>query len=137
MSAHASGVFGVGVEPPPDSSDPSLQVAIRLGSPVTAPRSAWVICPIFSSRVIRASSSSARARGGSEASIHGRAAAALATGAATRVVSRARQMPTAPTRQGRRIPRMVRSFLSAPGPEPGGPRGAYTAPGEVPGVGSA
>ncbi len=28
MSTQAAGVFGVGVEPPPDSTDPSLSVAI-------------------------------------------------------------------------------------------------------------
>src|SRR4029450_424936 len=55
LSAQASGVFGVGTEPPPDSTDPSRQVATSDGSPETAPRSAWVICPTFSSRVIRAS----------------------------------------------------------------------------------
>ena len=28
MSAHASGVFGVGVDPPPESSDPSAYVVM-------------------------------------------------------------------------------------------------------------
>src|SRR5829696_2031955 len=74
MSAHPSGVLSAGVEPPPDSTDPSRQVATSMGSSLTAPRSAWVICPTFSSRVMAASSRSARARGWSERSIHGRAA---------------------------------------------------------------
>jgi hypothetical protein len=53
MSTQASGVFGVGVEPPPESTDPSISSAINVGSSATAPRSACVIWPIFSSSVIR------------------------------------------------------------------------------------
>jgi hypothetical protein len=56
IATHASGVFGVGVEPPPESTEPSLNVATIVASPngaERAPRSAWVIWPIFSSSVMR------------------------------------------------------------------------------------
>jgi hypothetical protein len=43
ISTHASGVFSGGVEPPPDSTEPSCHSAITDGSSKTAPRSAWVI----------------------------------------------------------------------------------------------
>ena len=33
MSTHAAGVFGVGVDPPPDSTDPNPNVAIIVGMP--------------------------------------------------------------------------------------------------------
>ncbi len=52
MSAHAAGVFGVGVEPPPERMEPSRAAADWAG--VAAPRSPSVICPTLSSRVIRA-----------------------------------------------------------------------------------
>src|SRR2546423_12346923 len=52
MSAHPAGVFGVGVEPPPERMEPSRAVAVWAG--VAAWRSASVICPILSSSVIRA-----------------------------------------------------------------------------------
>ena len=100
MSVQASGVFGVGTEPPPDSSDPSRQVATSEGSPVTAPRSAWVICPTFSSSVIWASRSSARVAGSSDRSIHGRCGGddpAAGPAAASVMVIRS-QVPTAPRR---------------------------------------
>ena len=54
MSAQAVGVFGVGTEPPPDRTLPSLSVVIFDVSVSTPPRSAWVIWPTFSSSVIRA-----------------------------------------------------------------------------------
>jgi hypothetical protein len=117
MSAHASGVFGVGVDPPPDSTDPSLQVATSVGSPLTAPRSAWVICPTFSSSVIAASSSSARSRAFSEASIHGRPpppAVPATEGAATIPTSSSRQVPRTPSRMGRSTRRINGSSRSRP-----------------------
>jgi hypothetical protein len=109
MSAQASGVFEVGVEPPPDSTEPSLQVVTSDGSPLTAPRSAWVIWPTFSSRVMAASSSSARALGLRELSIQGRAPAPApaAEGAATSASMTRRQAPTAPRRMGRSTRRMT------------------------------
>jgi hypothetical protein len=69
------------------------------GSPLTAPRSAWVIWPTFSSRVMAASSNSARAFGLRELSIQGRApapAAPAAVGDATSATMTRRQAPTAP-----------------------------------------
>ena len=68
MSAQASGVFGVGTDPPPDRTLPSFQVRTSDGSPATSPRSAWVIWPTFSSRVIRPTRSATRCFVGSEAS---------------------------------------------------------------------
>ena len=53
MSAHAFGVFSVGVEPPPDRIEPMFPVLITLGSASTRWRSVCVIWPIFSSSVIR------------------------------------------------------------------------------------
>ena len=68
-------MLGVGVEPPPDSTEPSLSVAIWLGSPATAPRSACVIWPIFSSSVMRLSRSLTRfATGWAESRYAARAA---------------------------------------------------------------
>src|SRR5947209_8206784 len=61
MSAHAVGVLGVGTEPPPDSKLPRLSVVIFDVSVSTLPRSACVIWPIFSARVMRPSRSSTRA----------------------------------------------------------------------------
>ncbi|MFI9589874.1 hypothetical protein [Nonomuraea sp. NPDC052265] len=67
MSAQAAGVLTAGVEPPPDSSEPSTYVAM---SPCLAgaPRSACVIWPTFSASVIRASRSATRRRTGRRAS---------------------------------------------------------------------
>jgi len=115
MLAHASGVFGVGTDPPPDSSDPSRQVVTSVGSSLTAARSAWVICPTFSSRVMAASSRSARALGLSELSIQGRSplAAPAADGAAITPTT-SRQVPTAPRRIGRSIRRMTAPLAPAP-----------------------
>src|SRR5882757_2342857 len=63
MFAHDVALLGDGAEPPPDSSEPSPYAG--MSAVVTAVRSAWVIWPIFSSRVIRESRSSTRvARGG-------------------------------------------------------------------------
>ena len=117
MSAQASGVLGVGTEPPPDSSDPSRQVVMSDGSAVTAPRSAWVICPTFSSRVIWASSSRALASGRSELSIHGRSGAAApapaAEGAATSPITTSTQTPTTPRRMGRSTRHMTAPLARA------------------------
>src|SRR4029453_14313441 len=101
MSAQASGGLGGGTEPPPDSKDPSRQVATSEGSPLTAPRSAWVICPTFSSRVISASSSSARAAGLREASSHGRSGAAGPGAGGARRGQGAREGGPPPGRGGR------------------------------------
>jgi hypothetical protein len=119
MSAQASGVFGVGTEPPPDSSDPSRQVATSDGSPETAPRSAWVICPTFSSRVIRASSRPARVSGLRDRSIQGRWAAddPAAGPAAASVRAIRRQVPRAPRRMGRSTRRMTAPLVHALLPE--------------------
>jgi hypothetical protein len=57
MFAQPSGVFGVGTEPPPDSTLPRPSSVIWCGSSSIGARSAWVICPTFSGRVIRASRS--------------------------------------------------------------------------------
>ena len=59
MSAHASGVFGVGVEPPPESSDPSALVVMSDWC-VRSARSACVIWPILSASVMRDSRSATR-----------------------------------------------------------------------------
>jgi hypothetical protein len=66
MSAHPSGVLLAGTEPPPDSTLPSLHFVTSEGSAVTSPRSAWVIWPIFSARLIRPSRSATRCFTGSE-----------------------------------------------------------------------
>ena len=60
MSAHASGVFCSGVEPPPDRTLPSPYFVISAGFSATSIRSAWVIWPTFSSNVIRSSRSFTR-----------------------------------------------------------------------------
>jgi hypothetical protein len=60
MSSHAAGSLTGGVEPPPDSTDPTCHSAINDGSSKTADRSVWVICPTFSSSVIRRSRSATR-----------------------------------------------------------------------------
>src|SRR4051795_7788903 len=52
MSAQASGVFGVGVDPPPERSDPSALVVLSDWC-VRSPRSACAIWPILSSSVMR------------------------------------------------------------------------------------
>ena len=62
MSAHARGVLGVGTEPPPDRTLPTLQVVTGVASSYSDPRSACVICPTFSSRVMRDTRSVTRAR---------------------------------------------------------------------------
>ncbi len=62
MSAHASGVFGVGTEPPPDSTLPSMSLVTFSPFGPTFWRSAWVIWPIFSCSVMRDSRSATRLR---------------------------------------------------------------------------
>ena len=62
MLAQLVALFGEGAEPPPDSSEPSRNCVIW---PLdTAFRSAWVIWPSFSSRLIRPSRSLTRAATG-------------------------------------------------------------------------
>src|SRR4051812_38909937 len=75
MSAHAVGVFGVGVEPPPDSSEPRLSLVILEVSLSTSARSAWVIWPIFSARFIRLMRSRTRVLTGRFAFSYGSCAA--------------------------------------------------------------
>src|ERR1700751_199676 len=67
MSAHPVGVFGVGVSPPPDSTDPRSQarrllaeLSLVVDESVNIDLSAWVICPIFSASDIRARRSETR-----------------------------------------------------------------------------
>jgi hypothetical protein len=121
MSAQASGVLGVGVEPPPDSSDPSRQVATSVGSAATAPRSGWVICPTFSSRVIAASSRPARAWGPRVRPIKGRggdgAAGPATEGAAIAPSNNSRQVATATRRMGRSTRRVAAPLVQAEGDE--------------------
>src|SRR3954449_8634526 len=74
IAAQAAGVLGVGVEPPPDNTDPRFHWAITVGSGATAARSAWVICPIFSASVMRPSRSATRRSIGTRASRYGRGA---------------------------------------------------------------
>src|SRR5829696_364933 len=85
MSAQPVAVFGAGADPPPDSSDPRPYAAMS-AVVVTAPRSAWVIWPIFSSRVIRPSRSVTRTGTGWVGSWYG-APAAFATPAGTATVA--------------------------------------------------
>ena len=59
MSAQPAGVFCVGTEPPPESSEPEPEVGDLAGD-CRPSRSAWVIWPIFSASVIRPSRSSTR-----------------------------------------------------------------------------
>ena len=71
MSAQAAGVLGVGTEPPPESTLPRLSVVIFVVSVSIDARSACVIWPIFSARVMRDSRSATRARTGSRAFWYG------------------------------------------------------------------
>jgi hypothetical protein len=62
MSAQPAGVFDAGAEPPPDSTEP---IRYRVSSAgVIEARSAWVIWPILSSRLIRPSRSVTRSATG-------------------------------------------------------------------------
>ncbi len=70
MSAQPAGVFCAGTEPPPDSTEPRPRSAIWVGD-CSPSRSAWVIWPIFSARVIRPSRSSTRSAVGLVASRYG------------------------------------------------------------------
>src|SRR5262249_50058612 len=62
-------VLGVGAEPPPESRDPSRLLVMSL--PLTASRSAWVIWPSFSSRLIRPNRSATRTGTGWLGSLYG------------------------------------------------------------------
>src|SRR4051794_22244128 len=93
MFAHARGRLGDGTEPPPDSRLPRWSVVILEVSASTEARSAWVIWPIFSSRVMRRSRSATRCPIGREASRYAglpaecaAPAAAVATDGACRAV---------------------------------------------------
>src|SRR4051812_3295977 len=74
MLAQLVAVFGDGAEPPPDSTEPSRNWVIWAG--VTEARSAWVIWPSLSSRLIRPSRSVTRVAIGSVGSWYGRPCAA-------------------------------------------------------------
>ncbi len=65
MSAKAVGVFGVGTEPPPDSTLPNARLVICEVSVSTDARSACVIWPTFSCRVMRPRRSATRRATGS------------------------------------------------------------------------
>src|SRR3954447_9975076 len=65
MSAQPAGVLFFGVEPPPDSREPRKRLVIWAWSASTPPRSACVIWPTFSGRVIRFSRSLTRVATGS------------------------------------------------------------------------
>jgi hypothetical protein len=60
MSAHASGVFGVGTEPPPESTLPRPSSVISAPLAAIAARSACVIWPTFSASDMRESRSATR-----------------------------------------------------------------------------
>ena len=66
MFAHEVALLGLGAEPPPDSSEPSRNVV--MSALLTAPRSACVIWPSFSFRLIRDSRSATRVATGSDGS---------------------------------------------------------------------
>src|SRR3954468_7007601 len=89
MSTQAEGSFGVGTEPPPDSTEPSRSVVIWPGSAVTAPRSACVIWPILSSSVIRRIRSATRRSVESRGSRYGRPCAVDTAVSGTRARARA------------------------------------------------
>src|SRR6266511_3534085 len=73
MFAQEVALLGDGAEPPPDSSEPRRNCVIC--ALVTASRSAWVIWPSFSSRLIRDSRSFTRVATGRLGSWYGRTAA--------------------------------------------------------------
>src|SRR5690348_13233613 len=73
MLAHDAAVFGEGAEPPPDRIDPSRNWVIC--AYVTDPRSACVIWPLFSSRLMREGRSFTRVGTGSVGSRYGSPAA--------------------------------------------------------------
>src|SRR5262249_40767179 len=77
MSAHPAGVFGLGAEPPPESTEPSRNVG--MSEVVTGPRPPWVIWPTLSSSVIRGSRSLTRSAGLSDGSWYGNWTAAAGT----------------------------------------------------------
>src|SRR5262249_6353678 len=79
MSAQLVALFGDGAEPPPDSTEPSRDWVIC--APDTEPRSACVICPSFSSSVIRLSRSLTRVATGRLGSLYGGVWANAAAGA--------------------------------------------------------
>src|SRR3954453_21475381 len=73
MLAQDVAVFGLGAEHPPESTEPSRNWVIC--ALVTEPRSAWVIWPSFSSRLIRDSRSLTRVATGWVGSWYGSTAA--------------------------------------------------------------
>ena len=66
-------MFGLGAEPPPESTDPNRNWVICAG--VTEARSAWVIWPSFSSRLMRDNRSLTRVATGWVGSWYGSTAA--------------------------------------------------------------
>jgi hypothetical protein len=86
MSAQPVGVFGVGVSPPPDSSEPTSQarrsladVLLVVDASVNMERSACVISPIFSGSDIRDIRSETRREIGRLASRYGNPWASMTT----------------------------------------------------------
>src|SRR5688500_10522125 len=98
MLAQDVALFGDGAEPPPDSSEPSRNWVIC--ALVTEARSAWVIWPIFSSRLIRGSRSATRVATGRLGSWYGKTAA-LAEPAATLTTVDATRSTAAAARNSR------------------------------------
>src|SRR5690242_1859867 len=75
MSAQDVALFGLGAEPPPESTEPIRYAARSLGAEASAVRSTCVIWPTFSSSDMRESRSSTRCATGSEGSWYGSPAA--------------------------------------------------------------
>src|SRR4029453_13398263 len=82
MFAQDVALLGEGAEPPPESSEPRRNWVICAF--VTAPRSAWVIWPRFSSRLMGDSRSAARVATGRLGSWYGRWLAAAGRAATLR-----------------------------------------------------
>src|SRR6185437_9037926 len=121
MLAQDVALFGDGAEPPPDRIEPSRNWVIC--ALVTDPRSAWVIWPIFSSRLIRESRSFTRVGTGRLGSRYGSPAALAGTISSVPITTaaEARSRPAAAAREslgvvvsrtGRNIKRSVSSGKS-------------------------
>ena len=95
MLAQLVALFGDGAEPPPESSEPRRNWVIWALE--TALRSAWVIWPSFSSRLIRPSRSLTRVATGRLGSWYGKGAARAADGANTPTAATAASTATTAT----------------------------------------
>src|SRR5690349_16208432 len=108
MLAHDVALFGDGAEPPPESSDPRRNCVIC--ALVTALRSAWVIWPSFSSRLIRDSRSLTRVATGRLGSWYGRVAASAERPVTARpIVEATRRTARAKRSVVRRTPALLSS----------------------------